>query len=259
MKSPAAPALLSAIILALCAIPANAQPYNRTWVSGLGSDANPCTITAPCATFQAALTKTAVGGEVDCLTPGDFANNATVQISQSVSIVCDGHSNGGVLNTSATAIWITAPSGSVVYLSGLDLGGAKNGEGVYVASGSTVYIIHCTIRASTGAGVDVASSSNPTRVIIKDSTIVNNGVGVFVENTASATNAALIANTLIDGNGNFSATAGGRNNFLALTQTLLTGSPHGLTLQDNATADLIGPSNTIAGAISGSPTSVPFK
>ena len=55
--------------LALCliALPAHAQ---RTWVSGLGDDANPCSRTAPCRTFAGAISKTPVNGEINCLDPG---------------------------------------------------------------------------------------------------------------------------------------------------------------------------------------------
>ena len=44
----------------------------RTWVSGVGDDANPCSRTAPCKTFAGAISKTAPGGEIDALDPGGF-------------------------------------------------------------------------------------------------------------------------------------------------------------------------------------------
>ena len=33
----------------------------RTWVSGVGDDANPCSRTAPCKTFAGAISKTQAG------------------------------------------------------------------------------------------------------------------------------------------------------------------------------------------------------
>ena len=40
----------------------------RTWVSGVGDDANPCSRTAPCKTFAGAISKTATNGYIDvCL------------------------------------------------------------------------------------------------------------------------------------------------------------------------------------------------
>ena len=45
-------------------------PATRTWVSGVGDDANPCSRTAPCKTFAGAISKTATGGEINVLDPG---------------------------------------------------------------------------------------------------------------------------------------------------------------------------------------------
>src|SRR5437879_2541952 len=49
---------LALIACALGSPLAHALPH-RTWVSGVGDDANPCSRTAPCNTFAAAISKTA--------------------------------------------------------------------------------------------------------------------------------------------------------------------------------------------------------
>jgi hypothetical protein len=65
-------AMIPAMIIAtLFSVPANAQA-TRTWVSGVGDDANPCSRTAPCKTFAGAISKTAAGGEINVLDPGGF-------------------------------------------------------------------------------------------------------------------------------------------------------------------------------------------
>src|SRR5580704_3129208 len=46
----------------LASAPAHAQA-TRTWVSGVGDDANPCSRTAPCKTFAGAISKTAAAGD----------------------------------------------------------------------------------------------------------------------------------------------------------------------------------------------------
>ena len=75
MIKSAALAVLSAftfvLALAVTAAPAHAQA-TRTWVSGVGDDVNPCSRTAPCKTFAGAISKTAAGGEINCLDPGGF-------------------------------------------------------------------------------------------------------------------------------------------------------------------------------------------
>jgi hypothetical protein len=58
----------------------------RTWVSGVGDDANPCSRTAPCKTFPGAISKTAAGGEINCLDPGGFGQ---VTVTKSMTISCE--------------------------------------------------------------------------------------------------------------------------------------------------------------------------
>src|SRR5713226_2712697 len=74
----------------------------RTWVSGVGDDAKPCSRTAPCKTFAGAISKTAVNGEIDCLDPGGFG---AVTITKSIVINCDA-GPGGVLPGVTNAIVI---------------------------------------------------------------------------------------------------------------------------------------------------------
>jgi len=67
------PLILSALAIFLLSSAAQAQA-TRTWVSGVGDDANPCSRTAPCKTFAGAISKTAHGGEIDALDPGGSAH-----------------------------------------------------------------------------------------------------------------------------------------------------------------------------------------
>ncbi|MGH7487553.1 MAG: right-handed parallel beta-helix repeat-containing protein, partial [bacterium] len=50
-------ALTVFVFLVTCSSVAHAQA-TRTWVSGVGDDANPCSRTAPCKTFAGAISKT---------------------------------------------------------------------------------------------------------------------------------------------------------------------------------------------------------
>src|SRR5947199_9616298 len=74
----------------------------RTWVSGVGDDVNPCSRTAPCKTFAGAISKTAIGGEINCLDPGGFG---TVTITKSLKIDC-GTFPGGILASTVAGIII---------------------------------------------------------------------------------------------------------------------------------------------------------
>src|SRR5688500_8645306 len=89
-------ALSFAVAMAVTATPASAQA-TRTWVSGVGDDANPCSRTAPCKTFAGAISKTATNGEINCLDPGGFGG---LTITKSIMIRCD-YTEGGVLSAGA--------------------------------------------------------------------------------------------------------------------------------------------------------------
>src|SRR5687767_493727 len=139
------------------ASPASAQA-TRTWVSGVGDDANPCSRTAPCKTFAGAISKTATSGEINCLDPGGFGG---VTIVKSIMIRCD-YTEGGILSAGAgvNGIVINLPAATdTVFLSGLDLNGAGNAQnGLRIVSGGIVHVNNSIIRnyrASSGLGFSV--------------------------------------------------------------------------------------------------------
>src|SRR5437870_3698369 len=130
---------------------------SRTWVSGVGDDANPCSRTAPCKTFAGAISKTAPSGEINVLDPGGFG---AVTITKSITIRSD-HIEAGVLVSGTNGIVISAGATDKVVLEGLDIEGLGTGlNGVSVTSGKEVYIIRCAIRHFTGNGVNMTSNTN---------------------------------------------------------------------------------------------------
>src|SRR5947207_14153377 len=112
-----------AVLLAF-ALPAAAfGQATRTWVSGVGDDANPCSRTAPCKTFAGAISKTANGGEINCLDPGGFGG---VTITKSLTIKCH-YTEGGVLVSGTNAVVVSAALTDTVTLRGLDIFGIGTG------------------------------------------------------------------------------------------------------------------------------------
>src|ERR671914_454860 len=89
-------------LLAVATASAASAQATRTWVSGVGDDVNPCSRTAPCKTFAGAISKTAAGGEINCLDPGGFG---TISITKSITIVCRG-SQGSILASLTNGIVI---------------------------------------------------------------------------------------------------------------------------------------------------------
>ena len=62
-----------AAVAAVVSLGAAQAQATRTWVSGVGDDANPCSRTAPCKTFPGAISKTAAGGEITVSIPAASA------------------------------------------------------------------------------------------------------------------------------------------------------------------------------------------
>jgi len=214
----------------------------RTWVSGVGDDANPCSRTAPCKTFAGAISKTAPAGEINVLDPGGFG---AVTITKSITIRSD-HIEAGVLVSGTNGIVISAGATDRVVLEGLDFEGLGTGlHGVSVLAGKEVYIIRCSIRHFTQNGVNMASSTSAGHAFINDSFIAFNAGGVNVQGTA---NIASITNTSILSNTNFAVQANGAGNIVGVQTSVLNHSPTGISLLNGGTAISVGPSNLIQGA-----------
>src|SRR5882762_4882328 len=123
------------LMLAFSSI-ASAQA-TRTWVSGVGDDANPCSRTAPCKTFAGAISKTATGGEINVLDPGGFGG---VTITKSITISSEGF-EAGVLVSGTNAIIINGTTTSVVVLRGLDIQGLGTGlVGIKILTAQAVLV-----------------------------------------------------------------------------------------------------------------------
>src|SRR3954452_23540014 len=127
MKSKTCIQILAASASLFClAATANAQA-TRTWVSGVGDDANPCSRTAPCKTFSGAISKTATAGEINCLDPGGFG---TITITKAITLNCTG-TLGSILASGVPGVTINATAaGSRVVLRNLQINGIQGGTNV---------------------------------------------------------------------------------------------------------------------------------
>src|ERR1700754_2054408 len=119
---------LCAASVAACAMlwsaPAAAQA-TRTWISGVGDDVNPCSRTAPCKTFAGAISKTAAGGEINCLAPGGCG---AVPITKSISLYCTG-TFGSILASGTNGV-IMNGANIIVALRGLSITGTVSIPGL---------------------------------------------------------------------------------------------------------------------------------
>jgi hypothetical protein len=173
--------LLSAVAFVASA-PAQAQSI-RTYVSISGSDSNPCSLTAPCRHFQAAVNATSVGGEVDALDPGGYGS---LTIMQAVTI--DGQGWSYVAPASGgNGITINASSGAVV-IRGVSINGVgtTGTNGIVFNSGGGLVVNNCVVdnfvgSETTGNGILIAPTSAP----VSGSTVV----AFSIENTIVGGNA----------------------------------------------------------------------
>jgi hypothetical protein len=175
---------LGAILLTLPSAHAQAT---RTWVSGVGDDANPCSRTAPCKTFAGAISKTAANGEIDVLDPGGFG---AVTITKSITI--SGHGIiSGVLVSGTNGIVINAGANDTVILRGLTIAGVGTGlSGIHYLSGGALVVEDCTIDGFIQNGID-AILTNSGRLTVRNTAISGGQTGVKVTSTFGKVSAVL--------------------------------------------------------------------
>lgn len=163
----------------------------RTWVSGVGDDANPCSRTAPCKTWAGAISKTAREGEIDTLDPGGFGNVTIVK-----SITIDGTSfMASSLNSGVSGIIINITDVNdlrkAVVLRGLSINGGGTGtRGVNILAATSVFIINCHIFGQNGAPGHGIHDTRTTGGLLEvtNTTIVSNaGDGIHVEPSSGFT------------------------------------------------------------------------
>jgi hypothetical protein len=252
-------AVVSAILLTLFAVPASAQA-TRTWISGVGDDANPCSRTAPCKTFAGAISKTTPGGEIDCLDPGGFG---ALTITKAITLMCMPMSNGGVLVSGTNGIVVAAGPTDHVVLDGLDFDGLNSGlNGVNILSGLEVDIINSRIRNFTLNGVNMASSTANAVALIQNTFIENNGTagtastgGANVQGNGVG-NTMRILNSVLEANANYSAQVNGSANNLLIANDFL---GNGLSNLNSGNIYSYGPSSVITPATTLPNNPQPFK
>jgi hypothetical protein len=240
----------------LATAPASAQA-TRTWVSGVGDDVNPCSRTAPCKTFAGAISKTAGGGEINCLDPGGFGGVTTIK---AMTFNC-GYTLGSILVAGSPGITINAGVNDRVTIRGIQITGVNQTVtpgtiGVRILQAKAVSIEDSVISNFGQQGVLDSRSAGTTRLYIRNSIISNNtGTGIAllatglsvtdIENTSSinnlfgvaagTSNSVMIKRSVFSGNSNtgVEADAGAQMNV-----DLTTINGNGVGVQANGTIRL---------------------
>ena len=156
----------------------------RTWVSGVGDDANPCSRTAPCKTFAGAISKTAACGEISVLDPGGFG---AVTITKGITINGTG-TLAGILSAGTSGVIVNALTTDTIILRDISINGACTGtNGIRYLAGKTLMVEHCWIygiRGAPGRGIDAALGTTGNLKVLD--TVIENVLedGIHMNTTA---------------------------------------------------------------------------
>jgi hypothetical protein len=175
---------------------ADTSVHAQSWVSGAGNDTNACTRAAPCQTFAGALSKTAAGGEIDCLDPGSFG---AVTINKAITLDCSG--GFGLVEVSGTnGINVAAGASDKVILRGLSFGGGVNG--IDFTSGGQLTVERCLIKGFSQTGILINLTAGAA-VYVTNTYITNVSNGIVAQISAGAltitVNQTTIANPAANG------------------------------------------------------------
>jgi hypothetical protein len=164
--------LVAGVLVAASLCIASVSPSRAattTFVSGGGSDANACTLVAPCRTVGHAITAAGNGGTVSCLDAGPYTENFSSGSSYTVDC------RGVVYANSAIAFTVSGTPQQVTFRNVIFDGAAGGGGAVTINGGAKVVFAHCTFQNFiAGTAVQFAPSTFGY-MTITDSVFANNG------------------------------------------------------------------------------------
>jgi hypothetical protein len=231
--------VLAAILFLGSVAVAQAQA-TRTWVSGVGDDANPCSRTAPCKTFAGAISKTAAGGEINAIDPGGYG---AVTITKTITID-GGGTFASILAAGTTGIIVTAAPSDVVTIRNVSIDGANTGlNGIRFMAGGALHVEKCEIFGFAGRGIN-AEPSGGSMLYVVDTVLHNNdGGGILVK-------PAVYVGTLMDKvrlNGNLYGVRAENNANVTIRDSVAAGnSTHGFHAVSTGAGVLINVENSTA-------------
>jgi hypothetical protein len=240
--------LLIGLTLLLATSTAFAQA-TRTWVSGFGDDANPCSRTAPCKTFAGAISKTAAGGTINALDPGGFG---AVTITKALTIEAVG-TVASALVSAGNGINVNAGVNDAVTLRGITVEGLSTGaSGIKFNSGARLTVERCVIQGFSVAGIDFEPSA-ASHLVVTDTTVNNstaNGPGVLIQGLGATPTVTLERARIVQNLG-FGVLV--KNGNVAIRNSTISGNATGVRANSSTTTaqvsvdDSIVSDNTVAG------------
>ncbi len=189
--------LLAFALFFLCNASGFAQA-TRTWVSGVGDDANPCSRTAPCKTFAGAISRTASFGIISVLDPAGYGavtitKSITIENVGDVASILASGVNGVVVNAAATDTVVLRG----LFIDGTSPGGPSGTNGIRFINGARLVVERCTIQNFTQNGIDF-EPAGAAHLVVKDTTVSKAGNGaIFVQAGSSGSATATLERSLL--------------------------------------------------------------
>jgi hypothetical protein len=219
----------AALVPLMYGAPAQAQA-TRTWISGVGDDANPCSRTAPCKTFAGAISKTAVDGQIDCLDPGGFG---ALTITKSITIDCH-EVFGSILVSGTPGIVIATDSAPNVRIRNMSFTGLGTGTvGIRIIGGTAstkVYIQDCWIDDFSSRGISDERTNGGSLFV--GNTQIQNMVGAAIGIAGGSAVQVSLDNVRALGSGFGVALA--TNSKVTITRSVLAGNTTGLETEGSS-------------------------
>jgi hypothetical protein len=256
MRKTSLPLILFGLLLGFSLPTTSAQAQaTRTWVSGVGDDVNPCSRTAPCKTFAGAISKTAAGGEIDCLDPGGFG---AVTIGKSMTIDC-GTVTGGILAASVNGVIVNGGSSDKIVLRNLVIQGTISVNtginGIRYLGGKELHLDRVVVQGFTTLCVDVNTGVNSI-LYVRNSYFTECPTAIHLTNTAGGL-AAMIDNSTFYGLNDGVVAASGtvlatvsRSAFANFTDVAISAAASGskMNANDNTFANCLTGASAVSGA-----------
>ena len=224
--------LAGALVAMLNAAPAHAQA-TRTWVSGVGDDANPCSRTAPCKTFAGRHLEDCHQRRNLGLDPGGFG---AVTITKSITINGEG-TLAGILDSLISGVIISSaiPAGSRVNLRNISINGAGNGTfGIRHLGPAELILDRVTIEGINGNGIDMTLTGVSGSLKMTNTTISEVTTGIGASSTGSGAIVS-ISNSRFYGN-TTQAIAAGQNADVTVSNSVFAGNANAVVAVSNGQA-----------------------
>jgi endonuclease V-like protein UPF0215 family len=165
-------AAVATIVVTLAGAPAGAATLAaRTFLASFGNDANSCTTPQdPCRDFNAALDKTAAGGQLSILDGGPYG---APMVDKSITV--DGESAHGVVVL--MTLNVVVGDADIVVLRGLVLGGGFSSSFIRFAGTGTLQVEGCVVDGTNNGhggatGIHI-EPRGPSRVFVADTVVRN--------------------------------------------------------------------------------------